>query len=127
MRSGIGRTPGRGVNPPDAPDAICEARDQPRGTLGITACKHHPLRSHDLVQERLERAKELLASTDLSIGAIAGSAGCSDIFYFSAAFKNGEGIPPTLWRGGTPHLSAAAGKVLRSQSGLIVTAMGRRL
>jgi LacI family transcriptional regulator len=47
---------------------------------------------------RLERAKELLASTDLSIGDIADRAGYADIFYFSAAFKKAEGVTPTSWR-----------------------------
>ena len=47
---------------------------------------------------RLERAQELLLTTDLPVGAIADRLGYADIFYFSRQFRSRIGISPTVFR-----------------------------
>ncbi len=47
---------------------------------------------------RIERAKELLNTSDLRIGEVATCSGFSDIFHFSAAFKKATGYSPGMWR-----------------------------
>lgn len=47
---------------------------------------------------RMCRAKELLLSSDLSIGSIALALGFSNVYYFSTAFKKKWGISPTKFR-----------------------------
>lgn len=47
---------------------------------------------------RMCRAKEMLLSSDLSIGDIALALGFSNIYYFSTAFKKKWGISPTRFR-----------------------------
>ncbi len=47
---------------------------------------------------RLEKAKELLTLTDLSIGEIAFEVGFQDSLYFTRLFKNKIGIPPSKYR-----------------------------
>lgn len=51
-----------------------------------------------LLDRRLKRAKELLETTDVSIGAIAASVGYSDQLTFSRMFKKHIGISPTEYR-----------------------------
>ncbi|WP_152394466.1 AraC family transcriptional regulator [Paenibacillus guangzhouensis] len=51
-----------------------------------------------LQQLRLDRAKELLCSTSLSIGEIALSVGYPDLYMFSRAFKAQTGRSPTAYR-----------------------------
>ena len=46
---------------------------------------------------RLERAKELLLHSDLSITNIAEIVGFSDVYYFSKVMKQYEGVSPSQW------------------------------
>ena len=47
---------------------------------------------------RLEKAKELLSTTDLPISEVAYETGFQDSLYFTRLFKNKIGIPPTVYR-----------------------------
>ena len=47
---------------------------------------------------RLERSKELLKNTTLSIGEIASQCGFENVYYFSNHFKHHTGISPTNYR-----------------------------
>lgn len=47
---------------------------------------------------RMERAKELLSRTDLSVAEVATRAGYGDIYYFSSAFRKAFGHTPSNWR-----------------------------
>lgn len=54
--------------------------------------------SQYLVNIRLEKAKELLTSTNQTIGAIAEEVGYKDIKYFSQLFSKNVGIKPAVYR-----------------------------
>lgn len=57
------------------------------------------------VQERrLERASELLVSTDYSIDQIAESSGFANRYYFTRVFTQRMGLPPGRYRSERPHL-----------------------
>jgi len=59
------------------------------------------LRPQDyLIKARIDRARQLLAETDLSVGEIATSVGFVDIFYFSRLFRQRTGQPPSAFRRG---------------------------
>ena len=47
---------------------------------------------------RLERAQHLLASTSMTVGAIARASGFSSQFYFATRFKQHTGVDPSTWR-----------------------------
>ncbi|MEN6370761.1 MAG: helix-turn-helix domain-containing protein [Armatimonadota bacterium] len=51
-----------------------------------------------LIHLRIRRAAELLRSTDMSIGEIAGAVGMSDSSYFSRQFKAALGVSPRAFR-----------------------------
>lgn len=51
-----------------------------------------------LIQFRMKKAKELLATTSLAVGDIARSVGYVDPFNFSKAFKKHVGVSPSLFR-----------------------------
>jgi len=51
-----------------------------------------------LMQWRCARAKELLATTELSVEAVAARAGFEDAYYFSRVFSAREGLAPTTFR-----------------------------
>jgi AraC-like DNA-binding protein len=51
-----------------------------------------------LAQYRLDRARELLLSTHLTMREIAAAVGFGDAFYFSRAFRRAEGVSPTAYR-----------------------------
>lgn len=51
-----------------------------------------------LADMRLRRAKHLLATTDLSVGEVAGGAGFSDGNYFARVFKRETGLTPSEYR-----------------------------
>jgi AraC-like DNA-binding protein len=47
---------------------------------------------------RLEKAKDLLSKTDLTIENISEMVGYNDVFYFSKVMKKSEGLSPREWR-----------------------------
>lgn len=51
-----------------------------------------------LIEYRISKAKQLLKSTDLSVSAVARSAGYEDSAYFSRAFRRLTGFSPTDYR-----------------------------
>jgi AraC-like DNA-binding protein len=51
-----------------------------------------------LIQRRLERAKELLQSSDLSITDICAEVGFESLGSFSALFRKATGLPPSVYR-----------------------------
>ena len=55
-----------------------------------------------LLRTRIEKSKQLLASSSLSLAEISASCGFNDVNYFSRQFTRRVGIPPTDWRS-RPH------------------------
>ena len=53
---------------------------------------------HYLIQRRLDRARELLATSDLPVQAIAEGCGIADAFYFARLFRRATGVTPSAWR-----------------------------
>lgn len=51
-----------------------------------------------IIARRLERAKNLLSSSDLRVGSIAAAVGYKDVNYFSASFKKYTGQAPGEYR-----------------------------
>lgn len=51
-----------------------------------------------LLEVRMERAKELLSTTDVKVGDVATRVGYPDTNYFSKAFRNYTGVTPKEWR-----------------------------
>ncbi|WP_339264782.1 AraC family transcriptional regulator [Paenibacillus sp. FSL R5-0744] len=51
-----------------------------------------------LIRFRLERATELLMTTEASVGEIAASIGYKDVYYFSRIFKKRKGVSPAHFR-----------------------------
>lgn len=62
-----------------------------RKELGTTPLKHH-------MRLRLERAGELLAAGQLTVGAVAQQCGFDDPAYFSRAFRTHTGHSPAQWQ-----------------------------
>ncbi|MFZ9682315.1 MAG: helix-turn-helix domain-containing protein [Cephaloticoccus sp.] len=59
------------------------------------------LRPQDyVINARIERARQLLAESDLTIGGVAENVGFQDIFYFSRQFRQKTGQTPTEFRRG---------------------------
>jgi len=52
-----------------------------------------------LVTRKVEYAKKLLLSKELSVTAVAELCGFSDVYYFSKVFRKETGIAPSLYRG----------------------------
>ena len=57
-----------------------------------------------VLRKKLDRAKELLKSTDLSIKQIAELLGFSSEYYFNQFFKREEGFPPGVFRKNTQNV-----------------------
>lgn len=53
-----------------------------------------------LINARMERARSLLAETELSVGMIAEALGFRDLFFFSRQFRQRVGVSPTAYRRG---------------------------
>lgn len=53
-----------------------------------------------VMRARIERAKQLLAETSLTIGEVAAMLGYSDVYFFSRQFRQVAGVPPSIWRQG---------------------------
>lgn len=54
-----------------------------------------------ITRTRMEKAKELLAYTELTVGEIAVAVGFPDALYFSRAFRRYSGCSPSAFRSGT--------------------------
>ncbi len=54
--------------------------------------------THHLQKRRLEKAKELLHSQELSVNEVADMVGYHDYFYFTKLFKKHEGISPSKYQ-----------------------------
>ena len=53
---------------------------------------------HYMIQAKIERARQLLTESNLTIGAISEVVGFQDIFYFSRQFKQKIGQSPSQYR-----------------------------
>jgi len=51
-----------------------------------------------LTEHRIERAKQLLATTDVSLADVATRSGFADQAAFTRAFHRVAGVPPGQWR-----------------------------
>jgi AraC-like DNA-binding protein len=71
--------------------------------------KEHLTFEHYLLRLRVERAKHLLASTELGMRRIAELSGFSSPNYFATAFKRATGTTPLDFRGVTLNRQSAAG------------------
>lgn len=49
-------------------------------------------------RERMQKARQLLHWSDLSVAEVAWQCGFEDQYYFSRAFRNAEGVPPSRYR-----------------------------
>ncbi len=56
-----------------------------------------------MISERIERAKDLLANTDKSVGSIAAEVGYKNTQHFSTVFNKHVGVTPTVFRSGTDN------------------------
>lgn len=55
-----------------------------------------------IIELRIKKAKELLATSDMKIEAVAQSVGFSNQYYFNRCFKKHTGFTPGVWREKTP-------------------------
>ena len=62
------------------------------------------------VQMRINRARQLLVTTDMSISEIADALGYQDVFFFSRQFKQKVGTPPSQYRRQALGLSLTSGE-----------------
>ena len=83
------------ISPTDVADAICMGYSKFR-RLFKEFTGYAPLQY--LQELRLQRSKQLLASTNLSLAEIADRVGYDNADYFSAAFKKKKHITPTNFR-----------------------------
>lgn len=51
-----------------------------------------------ILDERMQRASELLGTSELSVKEVAAQLGFADSYGFSRTFKSFSGLPPTQWR-----------------------------
>ena len=54
--------------------------------------------SESMLRARMERARALLAGTDLPINQVAEQSGFADATYFYRAFKKANGVTPNVYR-----------------------------
>lgn len=84
---------------PISVEDIAQAADVSRTTLfRVFKSELNTTPADYLISFRISQAKKLLAETDLSITAVARSAGYEDNLYFSRAFRKLTGITPTEYR-----------------------------
>jgi len=53
----------------------------------------------DILEMRINKAKQLLVSTQLSMKQIASNCGIQNEYYFSRIFRNRVGVTPSKYRG----------------------------
>jgi AraC-like DNA-binding protein len=58
--------------------------------------------SEYITQVRIEEAKKLLTTTDLTVKEVSSAVGINDYNYFTKVFKNNVGIPPLKYKKGYP-------------------------
>ena len=61
--------------------------------IGLAPHQYH-------LQVRINRAKELLRDTPMSVSKVAAALGFADLGYFSNVFKQRVGVRPSEWRSG---------------------------
>lgn len=76
-----------------------------KSTLGLTPGEYR-------IRARIERARILLASSDMTIGEVARALGYADVFFFSRQFKERTGLAPSEWRSSRPRGSRQHGRGL---------------
>lgn len=54
--------------------------------------------AHFMIQVRLERARQLIQETNMTIGQIAGALGYDDVYFFSRQYKRYTGVAPSSLR-----------------------------
>lgn len=95
IRESIYRWPGRDYSIDDMAKELSLSRSRFQHiyteTFGVSVNK-------DIINSRLEKAAELLKTTDMSISEIAMIVGYSSIQYFTRQFKTGMGITPVQYR-----------------------------
>lgn len=80
-------------------DSISEKFDITPKYLSNYFKKYERVKLIDFITDlRMEKAKEFLVSTDLSMGEIAEMVGYSSDIVFSRSFKKKEGVPPGMYR-----------------------------
>jgi AraC-like DNA-binding protein len=75
----------------ELPMGYSKFRKEFKRVVGLSPHEYH-------LMLRLEKAKELLLSTNLNINEIAYQTGFDSVFYFSRLFKKKTGQPPTFYR-----------------------------
>ncbi len=91
----IRRNACQGINVSDVVEAVALSRrgleERFKKVVGRTP-------HEEIVRVQLQRVKELLTETDLSVAAIAGRTGFRHVEYLSAVFKKKVGVPPSEFR-----------------------------
>jgi Transcriptional regulator containing an amidase domain and an AraC-type DNA-binding HTH domain len=75
----------------DLPMGYSRFRKIFKETTGLSPNQYH-------LNLRLDKAKDLLTSTNLTINEVAYQTGFDSIFYFSRLFKKKNGLPPKEYR-----------------------------
>lgn len=80
-------------------DALCRRFYLSRTKLYQLSQQNFQMGISDYIRrQRLEKAKKLLASTELSVAQIAGSVGIPDANYFTRIFRQTQGVTPLQYR-----------------------------
>ena len=66
--------------------------------MPLTSKGFERLTYDEIVNKKIQKAKELLADESLSIEQIAEQTGYNDYFYFTKVFKKNTGISPSKYR-----------------------------
>ncbi len=89
----------RNLSGPIRIDSICRAVGTNPSTLNWHFRREFGRPVGDFVNaERMRLAKRLLLGTNFTVGEIASRCGFENVYYFSTAFRNACGMPPTAWR-----------------------------
>ena len=77
----------------------------------------------EIMRVRMERVRELLVGTDLSIAAVAARTGFQHVEYLSVAFRREVGVPPSVFRAQASETAVAEG--VGERSWRATTTLGR--